>query len=141
VVEASASSFNVPKEVHGLLERVSQLFGNLMSYVDNLAGLNPEDLRSLVILHSAELYGAVQLAGILFGYKCQDSLTKALTTYKLLLEKVLDWLYSGADYDNGLYLDGLIFKLEVGVYLLVAGCAGLALVVPYHEDEGEKSGN
>lgn len=136
-----AISFDVPKEVHGLLERVSTTFGSLMTYVDRLAGLNPEDLRSLVILHSAELYGAIQLAGILFGYKCQDSITKTLTTYKLLLEKVLDWLYSGADYQTGLDLDGLMFKLEVGVYLLVAGCTGLPVLARYHESEDEKSGN
>jgi hypothetical protein len=131
-----ATSFNVPEEVQGPLRRASQLFGDLMGYVDNLAGLKGEDLRSVIILRSAEVYGVVQLAGILFGYKCQESMPKVIKTYSLLLEKVLDWLYSGADYQAGLELEGLIFKYEVGLYILVAGCAGVGAVVPYYEEGG-----
>jgi len=130
------TSFRVPEEVQGPLRRASQLFGDLMGYIDNLAGANSEDLRSVIILRSAEVFGVVQLAGILFGFKCQESLQKAVKTYSLMLEKVLDWLYSGADYKAGLELEGLIFKYEVGIYILLAGCAGIGAVVPYYEEGG-----
>lgn len=137
-----ATTFSVPEEVQGFLKRAGQLYGSLMSYIDQLAGFKEQDLRTWVIMHVAEIYGAVQLSGILFASQCQEAVTEVVKTYSLMLEKVLDWLYSGADYQTGLELDQLAFKFEVGLYLFVAGCAGIPAVVPYREEkEGGEGGN
>ncbi len=135
------TTFNVPEEVQGLLRRASQLYGSLMGYIDQLAGFKEQDLRTWVIMHVAEIYGVVQLSGVLFGGQCQEGVTEVVKTYSLMLEKVLDWLYSGADYQTGLDLDQLAFKFEVGLYLFVAGCAGLGAIVPAPEDKEGKGGN
>jgi len=136
------TTFNVPESVQGFLKRASQLYGSLMTYIDQLAGFKEQDLRTWVIMHVAEIYGVVQLSGVLFGGQCQEAVTEVVKTYSLMLEKVLDWLYSGADYQTGLDLDQLAFKFEVGLYLFVAGCAGLGAIVPAPEDkEGGEDGN
>jgi hypothetical protein len=133
MVEATA--FRPPEELEGLLRRASQLYGDLMGYIDSIAGLKEEDLRSFIILHVAEIYGAVQMAGVLFGASCQEAMASAIKTYSLMLEKVLDWLHAGADSKTGQELDQLAFQFEVGLYLLVAGCAGIPAVVPAPEDK------
>ena len=130
------TTFSVPEEVQGFLKRASQLYGNLMGYIDHLAGLKEQDLRTWVIMHVAEIYGVVQLSGVLFGSQCQEAVTDVVKTYSLMLEKVLDWLYGGADYQTGLDLDQLAFKFEVGLYLFVAGCAGIGAIVPAPEEGG-----
>ena len=114
--------FQVPEGVGNQLERLSSLFGELMAWEDAKANRKPEDLTTVVVLHLAELYGAFQLMGTVFGSKCQDKVEQALNVFKHAMDKAIDSLFNDPDNETLQHLDGLLFKLELTAYTLAVAC-------------------
>lgn len=118
------SYFDLPKKVQEKLERAYALYGDLMNYLNNLEGLKGEDIRLMIILHATEFYGAVQLASLLLTPECRQVTPGVIESYNLVLEKVIDWLRSGAYYKDGVGLQKMLSEEEADLFATVAICAG-----------------
>jgi hypothetical protein len=115
-------TFQIPEGVSNELERLSSLFGELMAWEDAKANRKPDDLTTVVVLHLAELYGAFQLMGTVFGSKCQDKIESALSVFKSAMDKVIDSLFNDPDKETLEGLDSLLMSVEVTAYLLAVAC-------------------
>ena len=115
-------AFQIPEGVSNQLERLSGLFGELIAWEDNRANRKPEDLTTVVVLHLAELYGAFQLMGTVFGSKCQDKIETALRVFKHTMDKVIDSLFNDPDKETLENLDSLLMSVEVSAYILAIAC-------------------
>ena len=124
-----AVDFEVPKNIDTLLDRLASMYGNLTAFVAMRAGYESEDIPVL-IFRVAELYGLTQALGVIFGSRCEKEVRKALDVYKDLFDEALDYIFGNNDNPDLLrdLMDGL-FKLKVGVMMLITGCAGLPAIV------------
>ena len=135
-----AVNFEIPKSINPLLDRLASMYGSLTAYVQMRAGYESGDIPVL-IFRVAELYGLTQALGVIFGSKCEKEVRKALEVYKDLFEESLDYIFGNIENPDLLkdLMDGL-FKLKVGTFLLMTGCAGLpAIVKAPPEDGGDAS--
>jgi hypothetical protein len=135
-VANEAVNFEVPKSIDALLDRLASMYGSLTAYVAMRAGYDTEDIPVL-IFRVAELYGLTQALGVIFGSRCEKEVRKALDVYKDLFEESLDYVFGNTDNPDVLkdLMDGL-FKLKVGVMMLITGCAGLPAVVRAPPEDG-----
>jgi len=135
-VANEAVNFEIPKSIDSLLDRLASMYGSLTAYVAMRAGYDKEDIPVL-IFRLAELYGLTQALGVIFGSKCEKEVRKAIDVYKDLFEEGLDYVFGNIDNPDLLQalMDGL-FKLKVGVMMLITGCAGLPAVVRAPPEEG-----
>jgi len=135
-VANEAVNFEIPKSIDTLLDRLASMYGSLTAYVAMRAGYDTEDIPVL-IFRVAELYGLTQALGVIFGSRCEKEVRKALDVYKDLFEESLDYVFGNTDNPDLLkdLMDGL-FKLKVGVMMLITGCAGLPAVVRAPPEDG-----
>jgi len=112
------------------------MYGSLTAFVAMRAGYDKEDIPVL-IFRLAELYGLTQALGVIFGSKCEKEVREAIDVYKDLFEEGLDYVFGNIDNPDLLQalMDGL-FKLKVGVMMLITGCAGLPAIVRAPPEEG-----
>jgi hypothetical protein len=135
-VANEAVNFEIPKSIDTLLDRLASMYGSLTAYVQMRAGYESEDIP-ILIFRVAELYGLTQALGIIFGSKCEKDVRKALEVYKDLFEESLDYVFGDVEHPDIIkdLMDGL-FKLKVGVLMLITGCAGLPAIVRAPPEEG-----
>jgi hypothetical protein len=138
-VANEAVNFEVPKSIDTLLDRLASMYGSLTAYVAMRAGYESEDIP-ILIFRVAELYGLTQALGVIFGSRCEREVRKALDVYKELFEEALDYVFGDIGNPDLLkdLMDGL-FKLKVGTFMLITGCAGLPAVVKAPPEEGGDS--
>jgi hypothetical protein len=123
---SASQDFEVPKGVNSFLEEISSLIGLVMAWEDHKAGRGPEDLSGLLVSHVFELYGAIQLTGLVFGQKCPNQIEHLLADFKDIIEDTIDYLYHGEpehQKDVVINADGLLFKIELAVFTLAWACA------------------
>jgi hypothetical protein len=140
-VANEAVNFEVPKGIDTLLDRLASMYGSLTAHVAMRAGYDTEEVPVL-IFRVAELYGLTQALGVIFGSRCEKEVRKALEVYKDLFDEALDYIFGNIDNPGMLkdLMDGL-FKLKVGVMMLITGCAGLPAVVSAPpEERGDADG-
>jgi hypothetical protein len=121
-----SQDFEVPKRVNSFLEEISSLTGLVMAWEDRKANRGPEDLSGVLVSHVFELYGVIQLTGLVFGHKCPSQIERLLADFKDILEDIIDYLYHGDpehQKDVILNADGLLFRIELAVYMLAWACA------------------
>ena len=121
-----SQDFEVPKRVNSFLEEVSSLMGLVMAWEDHRANRAPEDLSGVLVSHVFELYGAIQLTGLVFGQKCPNQIEHLLADFKDIVEDIIDYLYHGEpehQKDVVINADGLLFKIELAVFTLAWACA------------------
>lgn len=129
-------NFEIPKEINTRLDRLASMYGNLTAFVAMKAGYQTEDIPVL-IFRIAELYGVIQALGVIFGYKCQKEVRKAIDTFKALFEEGLDYIFEDVNNPDLLkdLMEGLD-KLHVASLMLIVGCAGLPAILPAPEKVG-----
>ncbi len=131
-----AVNFEIPKEINTRLDRLASMYGNLTAFVAMKAGYQTEDIP-ILIFRIAELYGVIQALGVIFGYKCQKEVRKAIDTFKSLFEEGLDYIFEDVNNPDLLkdLMEGLD-KLHLASLMLIVGCAGLPAILPAPEKVG-----
>lgn len=117
--------FHVPETVNSFLEDISRQVGIVTAWEDRKARRGPNDLSGLLVSHTLELYGALQLTGIALGAKCPNQVTKLLEDFRDIIEDIADYLWNGepeSQKDVVLHVDGLLYKMEVAVFTLATAC-------------------
>lgn len=129
-------NFEIPKEINTRLDRLASMYGNLTAFVAMKAGYQTEDIP-ILIFRIAELYGVIQALGVIFGYKCQKEVRKAIDTFKSLFEEGLDYIFEDVNNPDLLkdLMEGLD-KLHVASLMLIVGCAGLPAILPAPDKVG-----
>ncbi len=123
---SASQDFEVPKRVNSFLEEISGLIGLVMSWEDRKANRGPEDLSGVLLAHVYELYGVIQLTGVVFGQKCPSQIEHLLADFKDIIEEIIDYLYHGNpehQKDVILHVDGLLFRIELAVFTIAWACA------------------
>ena len=116
----------VPREVDGLLEEISNLLGLVGAWEDRKADRSPEDYSGWLVSHVFEYWGALQLASLTFATKCPNQVRKLLQDFKDIMEDLVDYLYHGepeAQKSVVLHADGVLFKMQLDVFTFAWACA------------------
>jgi hypothetical protein len=115
-----------PREVDGLFEDISNLLGLISAWEDRKANRGPEDYSGWLVSHVFELWGALQLTGIVFATKCPAQVRKLLEDFRESLEELVDFLYHGepeAQKAVAMHADGVLFKMQLSVFTFAWACA------------------
>ncbi len=127
--EDKAIDFVIPPDIQVYFDQLASMHGSLVAYIGKRAGFATEEVSELVF-RLTEVYGAIQVATVLFASKCQDKVQKALQAYKLILEAGQHHIYNESP--SRMHVRELIndlFDLKVAIVMLIAGCAGLPALV------------